>query len=163
MHSFDLEDREENSELLKEIEDQLIKTAYKENEDTFTLFEYCKEKLNCIKDDNLVDPLTKEKIKFQYFAYNIGETETLNLGKIDGNGRDFEVDWDCSIDVAHREAAKFQKFYVDDIRKTILTAARPTNLFWAFHTSNMIQQNFTMEELLDIIKLLNRKHSQEDS
>lgn len=163
MHSFDLEDREENSELLKEIEDQLIKTTYKENEDTFTLFEYCKEKLNCIKDDDLVDPLTKEKIKFKYFAYNIGETETLNLGEIDGNGRDFEVDWDCSIDVAHREAAKFQKFYVDDIRKTILTAARPTNLFWAFHTSNMIQQNFTMEELLDIIKLLNRKHSQEDS
>lgn len=163
MHSFDSEDREENSELLKEIEDQLKETEYKENEDTFTLFDYCKEKLNCIKDDNLVDPLTKEKIKFQYFAYNIGETETLNLGKIDGNGRDFEVDWDCSIDVAHREAAKFQKFYVDDIRKTILTAARPTNLFWAFHTSNMIQQNFTMEELLDIIKLLNRKHSQEDS
>lgn len=163
MYSFDLKDREENLELLKEIEDQLTETAYKENEDTFTLFEYCKEKLNCIKDDDLVDPLTKEKIKFQYFAYNIGETETLNLGEIDGNGRDFEVDWDCSIDVAHREAAKFQKFYVDDIRKTILTAARPTNLFWAFHTSNMIQQNFTMEELLDIIKLLNRKHSQEDS
>lgn len=166
MHSFDLEDREENSELLKEIEDQLKETEYKENEDTFTLFDYCKEKLNCIKDDDLVDPLTKESIKFQYFAYNIGKTETLNLGTIDLgtiDERDVEVDWDCSIDVAHREAAKFQKFYVDDIRKTILTAARPTNLFWAFHTSNMIQQNFTMEELLDIIKLLNRKHSQEDS
>ena len=162
MHSFDLGDREENSELLKEIEDQLKETAYKEteNEDTFTLFDYCKEKLNCIKDDDLVDPLTKEEIKFEYFAYNIGKTETLNLGTDESP---FKVDWDCSIDVAHREAAKFQKFYVDDIRKTILTAARPTNLFWAFHTSNMIQQNFTMEELLDIIKLLNRKHSQEDS
>ena len=51
-----------------------------------------------------------------------------------------------SIDVAHEEAAVYEKYYWDRKKKSLLSAARPTNLFWSYHLSNMMQQNYGLDE-----------------
>ena len=34
----------------------------------------------------------------------------------------------------------------DKAKKCILSPARPTNVFWSKHLSNMMQQNFSLDE-----------------
>ena len=46
------------------------------------------------------------------------------------------------------EAVNKEKFYWDNKRKTVLSPARPTNLFWSYHLSNMMQQNYNLDEHL---------------
>ena len=48
--------------------------------------------------------------------------------------------------ICHNEAANKETYYYDRIQEFILTPARPDNLFWATHLSNMMQQNYTLEE-----------------
>ena len=116
-----------------------------------TLEEYCVNISGCIVDDKLVDPLTKEKINYLDFSYELGQIANISIGD------SYKTDWDRSMDVSHNESAKFQKFYVNTDLNRILTAARPTNLFWSFHTSNMMQQNFTIDQLLEVIRHLSSK------
>lgn len=54
-----------------------------------------------------------------------------------------------SIDVAHEEAAVFERYYWDNEKENLLSAARPTNLFWAYHLSNMLQQNYSLDEYFE--------------
>lgn len=48
--------------------------------------------------------------------------------------------------ICHNEAANKDKFYFDSINNFLVTPARPTNLFWSTHLSNMMQQNFNLIE-----------------
>ena len=48
--------------------------------------------------------------------------------------------------ICHNEAANKDRFYFDNKNKFIISPARPTNLFWSKHLSNMMQQNFNLEE-----------------
>lgn len=50
-----------------------------------------------------------------------------------------------SIDFTHEEAVIFEKYYWDKIRKCVLSPARPTNVFWSYHLSNMMQQNYDLD------------------
>lgn len=55
--------------------------------------------------------------------------------------------------ISHNEAANKEKFYYDKLNKCILTPARPTNLFWAKHLSNMMQQNYNLSEYFEMEKI----------
>lgn len=54
-----------------------------------------------------------------------------------------------NIDFTHDEAVNKEKYYWDNIKMCLLSAARPTNVFWSKHLSNMMQQNFTLQEYFD--------------
>ena len=51
-----------------------------------------------------------------------------------------------SIDFTHEEAVIYEKYYWDSIKKCVLSPARPTNVFWSYHLSNMMQQNYNLED-----------------
>ncbi len=51
-----------------------------------------------------------------------------------------------SIDLTHEEAVIYEKYYWDKIKKCVLSPARPTNVFWSYHLSNMMQQNYSLED-----------------
>jgi hypothetical protein len=48
--------------------------------------------------------------------------------------------------ICHNEAANKDKFYFDNKNNFLVSPARPTNLFWSTHLSNMMQQNFNLKE-----------------
>lgn len=52
---------------------------------------------------------------------------------------------DC-IDFTHQEAVECDKYHWDKAHKCLLSPARPTNVFWSYHLSNMMQQNYTLDE-----------------
>ena len=51
-----------------------------------------------------------------------------------------------SIDLAHNESVFHDSYYWDNVKKCILSSARPTNVFWSYHFSNMVQQNYKLDE-----------------
>ena len=51
-----------------------------------------------------------------------------------------------SIDFTHEEAVIYEKYYWDETKKCVLSPARPTNVFWSYHLSNMMQQNYGLED-----------------
>lgn len=57
-----------------------------------------------------------------------------------------------SIDLTHNEAVEKCIFYWDNKKNCLLSPARPTNLFWSFHLSNMMQQNYTLNEFFEYEK-----------
>lgn len=54
-----------------------------------------------------------------------------------------------NIDFTHDEAVNKDIYYWDEYRNTILSPARPTNVFWSKHLSNMMQQNFSLQEYFE--------------
>ena len=48
--------------------------------------------------------------------------------------------------ICHNEAANKDKFYFDSKNNFLVSPARPTNLFWSTHLSNMMQQNSNLKE-----------------
>jgi len=54
-----------------------------------------------------------------------------------------------SIDFTHSEAVEKAIYYWDRKKNCILSPARPTNVFWSFHLSNMMQQNYTLDEYFE--------------
>ena len=80
--------------------------------------------------DKLIDPIQFEPIEIDDFG--IADK---------GNPR-------C-IDFTHDEAVNKHRYYFDLKKQTILSACRPTNIFWSNHISNMMQQNYTLQEYSD--------------
>ena len=54
-----------------------------------------------------------------------------------------------SVDFTHDEAVILDKFYWDKKKKCILSPARPTNIFWSFHLSNMMQQDYSLNSYFE--------------
>ncbi len=75
----------------------------------------------------LYDPVQVEEIHIQDFAIDNKEDPR-------------------NLDFTHNEAVNKDKYYWDNINKCILSPARPTNVFWSKHLSNMMQQNFSLDE-----------------
>ena len=50
------------------------------------------------------------------------------------------------LNLAHNEAVEKERYKFDVSRKEILSPARPQNIFWSKQLSNMMQQNFTLDE-----------------
>lgn len=55
-----------------------------------------------------------------------------------------------NLDFTHDEAVNFNRFYWDNKKNCILSPARPTNIFWSKHLSNMMQQNFSLNEYFNL-------------
>ena len=117
--------------LIEAFKEELKKTEYDvENEYKGNLLDFIeKERRYAVRDDKLYDPISSEIIPIDKFNI-IERTED-------------------SIDFTHEEAVEFEKYYWDNKRKRVLSAARPTNVFWSFHKSNMMQQNCTLERFFE--------------
>lgn len=114
--------------LKKRIEEELSKTRYDNITFKGSLLDYCQNHPSVkMNPGNLYDPIQVKPIEIGHFNIN---------DKNDDNYLNF----------THDEAVFFEKYYWDHKQQCILSAARPTNLFWSLHLSNMMQQNFTLEE-----------------
>ena len=79
-------------------------------------------------------------------------TDPIQLKRIDIENFNISVRAEDSIDFTHEEAVIFEKYYWDNKKKCVLSPARPTNAFWSFHLSNMMQQNYSLEEYFEYEK-----------
>ena len=103
-----------------------------ENEVDGNLYDFCLAHPSMtIEVGKLYDPIQVKKIDILDFAISDKS-----------NAR--------NIDLTHNEAVLYHKFYWDKEKKCILSPARPTNLFWGFHESNMMQQNHELQEYIDL-------------
>jgi hypothetical protein len=137
LHCFDL-DRSKIlnfNRLISEIEDYLKSREYFES----NLLSYCKNHYS-LKWGNgyLIDPIQLKKMSIEDFK---------------------TTGFDDSSVVCHDEAANKYNFYFDNKQNFILSPARPTNFFWAKKLSNMMQQNFSLDEYFkeEENRYLNRK------
>lgn len=73
-------------------------------------------------------------------------TDPIQLTRIDIDKFNISKRVEDSIDFTHEEAVIYEKYYWDKIRKCVLSPARPTNVFWSYHLSNMMQQNYNLDE-----------------
>ena len=108
--------------------------------DSGSLYDYVSSHI-CLtyKEGILIDSIQFEPISIEDFA--IKDRKNFN-----------------SLDIAHQIAVEKQSYIYDQSQKVLLTPARPQNLFWLKHLSNMMQQNFSLDEyhnhLLQIAKKL---------
>lgn len=64
---------------------------------------------------------------------------------------DFAIKTVCndSVDITHQTSVSKNSYVWDDKHKIILSAASPINLFWSKHLSNMMQQDYSLEEYIE--------------
>lgn len=72
-------------------------------------------------------------------------TDVIQLKRIDIKDFSSAIRDADSIDFTHNEAVVNEKYYWDKEKVCLLSPARPTNIFWSFHLSNMMQQDFSLE------------------
>lgn len=58
-----------------------------------------------------------------------------------------------ALDFSHNEAVNKGIFYFDEHHQVILSPTRPNNIFWSKHLSNMMQQNYTLDEYFELEKI----------
>lgn len=117
----------EYRKLMRNIKLALQSSVY--DNDTFSgnLLDYCNNhpSMKMVRG-KLYDPIQVEEIHIEDFAIDSKEDPR-------------------SLDLTHDQAVFFENYYWDRAKQCILSPARPTNLFWSRHLSNMMQQNFTLE------------------
>ena len=120
--------------LISEFEEELKKTEYNiKGSFSGNLLDYVKSQYSvALYCNQLTDPIQMKKIETRHF--NISERK------------------EDSLDLTHEEAVELDKYYWDEKRKCILSPARPTNVFWSFHLSNMMQQNYNLEDYFQMEK-----------
>ena len=132
LHSIDKnsltkEQKEEFNILYENISNELKMSKY----DSGNLFNYCiNHPCLILEKGKLFDPIQFEQINIIDFSIN-NKDDSRNL------------------DLTHDEAVNKEKFYFDKNKKCILTPARPNNIFWSKHLSNMMQQNFSLTEYFE--------------
>ena len=115
---------QEYKNLVLNIEYELKNSNY----DFGNLYDYCINHPSLkLEVGKLFDPIQVEEIKVIDFAIDNKEDAR-------------------NIDFTHDEAVNKEKFYYDNKKSCILTPTRPNNIFWSKHLSNMMQQNFTLNE-----------------
>jgi hypothetical protein len=129
LHSIDREMIPENQkEILKNLLEYISIELKKSEYDSGNLLDYCQNHPCLILENGkLFDPIQFEQINIIDFAIDNKE-DSRNL------------------DFTHDEAVNKEKFYFDNNKKCILTPTRPNNIFWSKHLSNMMQQNFSLDE-----------------
>lgn len=124
------EDKLEYTNLLEKVESQLSTIYYTIENHHDTLLNYCINHISLkVKAGELTDPIQLKQITLENFNISNNSAE--------------------SIDLTHDEAVNKEKYYWDEEKKCILGPARPTNLFWSYHLSNMMQQDFNLKEYFD--------------
>lgn len=118
--------------LLNALIERLASAQYTSADYTGNLLDYCNNHPSLqIEADKLYDPIQVERIYINDFAID-DKSNPRN------------------IDLTHNEAVLYEHYYWDTNKKVILSPARPANLFWGFHESNMLQQNHTLEEFIEL-------------
>lgn len=51
-----------------------------------------------------------------------------------------------AVDITHQISVKRHSYVWDENLNILLTPARPTNLFWSKHLSNMMQQDYSLKD-----------------
>ena len=114
--------------LINNIENVLESSFYDNITFTGNLLDYCKQHPSIkMVNGKLFDPIQVEEIHIEDFGIDSKEDPR-------------------NLDFTHDEAVFFENFYWDNAKKCILSPARPTNIFWSKHLSNMMQQNFSLDE-----------------
>ena len=122
------EDKLNYETILSEVEEVLITTKYDNSSYSGNLLDYCKNHPSVkMVENHLYDPIQVKEIQIGDFAIDNKEDPK-------------------NLDFTHNEAVNNDKYYWDNEKNCILSAARPTNVFWSKHLSNMMQQNFSLEE-----------------
>lgn len=87
-------------------------------------------------------------VKKQYTVSLISEqlTDPIQLARITIDKFNISARTEDSLDFTHEEAVILEKYYWDKIKKCVLSPARPTNVFWSYHLSNMMQQNYSLDD-----------------
>ena len=124
-------DLEEYNLLLNELKNILSECKYNSKDYQVTLLEYCEQHpTTSMKENMLYDPIQVIPIYLEDFSIKDKQDKR-------------------NLDFTHDEAVNKENYYWDNEKETILSPARPTNVFWSKHLSNMMQQNFSLEEYFE--------------
>lgn len=136
------EKRSEHNSLLDELEKVLKETKYDLNDNNITLYDYCnRHPALALEKGKLIDPIQLKEIDISYFKISDSSNKMC-------------------MNITHNEAVNNEKYYWDDERKCILSPARPTNLYWSFHLSNMMQQEYNLYEYIKYAEELYKKREE---
>ena len=129
--NLDEKKREQYKNTLNEVEEILLSIKYDNESYKGNLLDYCNNHPSVkMVEKHLYDPIQVEEIHIGDFAIDSKEDPK-------------------NLDFTHDEAVNKDKYYWDYEKKCILSPARPTNVFWSKHLSNMMQQNFTLAEYFE--------------
>ena len=125
------EDKTIYDKLILDVEEVLISTSYENPSYNGNLLDYCRNHPSIkMVENHLYDPIQVQEIQIGDFAIDNKEDPR-------------------NLDFTHDEAVNNDKYYWDTEKNCILSAARPTNVFWSKHLSNMMQQNFSLTEYFE--------------
>lgn len=112
--------------VLENLRRVLASSLYESESYTGNLLDYCNNHPSAkMVPGKLYDPIQVEPIYIEDFGIDNKEDPR-------------------NLDFTHDEAVNFEKYYWDRKQNCILSPARPTNVFWSKHLSNMMQQNFDL-------------------
>ena len=113
--------------LFEQLKNVLHSSYYDSESYKGNLLDYCNNHPSVkMGDGYLVDPIQLKRIHIKHFDISERTAD--------------------SIDFTHGEAVIYQRYYWDKAKNCILSPARPTNVFWSFHLSNMMQQDYSLED-----------------
>ncbi len=125
--------------IMRELKTALAESYYDSPAYTGNLLSYCDDHPSVkMIAGQLTDPIQVEPIYISDFA--IDNQEELR-----------------KLDLTHDEAVNMEKYYWDRAKQCVLSAARPTNIFWSRHLSNMMQQNFSLSQYFEHEKEIVRR------
>lgn len=97
--------------------------------DSITIYDYVSKHISLqLESGMLIDPIQVAPIYIEDFVLK---------------GRE-----ENALDLTHQISVKKHSYKFDTNLNTLLSPARPTNIFWSKHLSNMMQQDFSLKEYL---------------
>lgn len=124
---LNLQQLQKYKQLFIQLETILNNTYYDNELFTGNLLQYVQQHPSVqLFPDELTDPIQIKKINIEDFT---------SFPKTDNY-----------LHLSHDHAVIFEKYYFDKKQQCILSAANPVNLSWSFELSNMMQQNYTLDE-----------------
>ena len=118
--------KSEYTTILAELRAALEQCFYDSDDFKGNLLEYVDSHPSVImRAGQLMDPIQVKRIEIHHFSDDARNSD--------------------SVDFTHNEAVGNERYYWDAAKKCILSPARPANVFWSFHLSNMMQQDFSLE------------------
>jgi hypothetical protein len=140
MHSIDIEMLTEQQQddyriIFENLKRHLREAVYDSEHYRGNLLDYCNNHPSLmigrrIGDNKLYDPIQVERINIMDFSV-----------KDKGDRRNLELTHDISVNN--------NSFVWDNHKQCILPPSRPTNVFWSRQLSNMMQQDFTLNDFFE--------------
>ncbi len=129
--TLSITERTEYDGLISNLQAALKSSVYDNDLFYGNLLDYCTNHPSMkMVPGKLYDPIQVEEIHIDDFAIDSKEDPR-------------------NLDFTHDQAVFFENYYWDRAQKCILSPARPTNVFWSKHLSNMMQQNFSLNEYFE--------------